>query len=109
MIGKSDIYFVINKNRADIKKELDEGMRQLEEDDPFFLADLYKQYSSFDIKPVLTGEEQNWVNEHGAIRIGVTPDVIVEVDEKTYLDLYYEKVERADDAQLQAAISALHK
>ena len=41
--------------------------------------------------------------------IGVTPDVIVEVDEKTYLDLYYEKVERADDAQLQAAISALHK
>lgn len=46
MIGKSDIYFVINKNRADIKKELDEGMRQLEEDDPFFLADLYKQYFS---------------------------------------------------------------
>ena len=41
--------------------------------------------------------------------IGVTPDVIVEVDEKTYLDLYYEKVERADDTQLQAAISALHK
>ena len=41
--------------------------------------------------------------------IGVTPDVIVEVDEKTYLDLYYEKVERADDAQLQAAISALQK
>ena len=74
MIGKSDIYFVINKNRADIKKELDEGMRQLEEDDPFFLADLYKQYFSFDIKPVLTGEEQNWVNEHGAIRIGYLKD-----------------------------------
>lgn len=74
MIRKSDIYFVINKNRADIKKELDEGMRQLEEDDPFFLADLYKQYSSFDIKPVLTGEEQNWVNEHGAIRIGYLKD-----------------------------------
>lgn len=74
MIGKSDIYFVINKNRADIKKELDEGMRQLEKDDPFFLADLYKQYSSFDIKPVLTGEEQNWVNEHGAIRIGYLKD-----------------------------------
>lgn len=68
------MYFVINKNRADIKKELDEGMRQLEEDDPFFLADLYKQYFSFDIKPVLTGEEQNWVNEHGAIRIGYLKD-----------------------------------
>lgn len=74
MIGKSDIYFVINKNRADIKKELDKGMRQIEEDDPFFLADLYKQYFSFDIKPVLTGEEQNWVNEHGVIRIGYLKD-----------------------------------
>lgn len=74
MIGKSDIYFVINKNRADIKKELDEGMRQIEEDDPFFLADLYKQYFSFDIKPVLTGQEQNWVNEHGVIRIGYLKD-----------------------------------
>lgn len=41
--------------------------------------------------------------------VGVTPDVIVEVDEETYLDLYYEKVEKADDAQLQAAISALHE
>ena len=41
--------------------------------------------------------------------IGVTPDIIVEVDEETYFDLYYEKVEKADDAQLQAAISALHK
>ena len=41
--------------------------------------------------------------------IGVTPDIIVEVDEDTYLDLYYEKVEKADDAQLQAAINALHK
>lgn len=74
MIGKSDIYFVINKNRADIKKELDEGMRQIEKDDPFFLADLYKQYFSFDIKPVLTGQEQNWVNEHGVIRIGYLMD-----------------------------------
>lgn len=41
--------------------------------------------------------------------VGVTPDVIVEVDDETYLDLYYEKVEKADDAQLQAAISALHE
>lgn len=41
--------------------------------------------------------------------VGVTPDVIVEVDEDTYMDLYYEKVDHADDAQLQAAIEALSK
>lgn len=41
--------------------------------------------------------------------VGVTPDVIVEVDDETYLDLYYEKIAREDDAQLQAAIAALGK
>lgn len=41
--------------------------------------------------------------------VGVTPDVIVEVDEETYLNLYYEKVAHEDDAQLCAAIEALGK
>ena len=41
--------------------------------------------------------------------VGVTPDVIVEVDDETYLNLYYEKIARADDEQLQAAIAALGK
>ena len=41
--------------------------------------------------------------------VGVTPDVIVEVDEETYLNLYYEKITREDDEQLQAAIDALGK
>lgn len=40
--------------------------------------------------------------------IGVTPDIPVEVDEETYVALYYEQVEKADDIQLQAAISALN-
>lgn len=39
--------------------------------------------------------------------VGVTPDVIVEVDEDTYVRLYNDLVEKSDDAQLQAAISAL--
>lgn len=41
--------------------------------------------------------------------VGVTPDVIVEVDEQTYADLYYDKVEHKDDSQLQAAIDAIHE
>lgn len=39
--------------------------------------------------------------------IGVTPDVVVEVDEDTYYSLYYDMVDYADDEQLQAAISAV--
>ena len=34
-IGKSGIYFAINKERSDIKTELDYAMRQLEQDSPF--------------------------------------------------------------------------
>lgn len=40
--------------------------------------------------------------------VGVTPDITVEVDDETYAALYYEQVEKADDAQLQTAISALN-
>lgn len=39
--------------------------------------------------------------------VGVTPDEIVEVDNKTYLELYKEAVAVKDDAQLQAAIKAV--
>lgn len=39
--------------------------------------------------------------------VGVTPDIPVAVDEETYLAIYYETLDKADDAQLQAAITAL--
>ena len=69
-IGKSGIYFVINKERSDIKTELDYAMRKLDQDSPFFKADLYKKYFTLDYSQVLTGEEKSWVEEHGNIRIG---------------------------------------
>ena len=69
-IGKSGIYFAINKERSDIKTELDYAMRQLEQDSPFFKADLYKKYFTLDYIQVLTGKEKVWVEEHGGIQIG---------------------------------------
>ena len=69
-IGKSGIYFAINKDRSDIKTELDRAMRQLDQDSPFFKADLYKKYFTLDYNQILTGEEKFWLKEHGAIRIG---------------------------------------
>lgn len=39
--------------------------------------------------------------------VGITPDVVVEVDNETYQNLYLGTVEKADDAQLQAAIDAI--
>ena len=69
-VGESGIYYAINKDRADIKEELDSAMRALEDADPFYTADLYKRYFSLDYTPILTGEEKAWVKEHGAIRMG---------------------------------------
>ena len=69
-IGKSGIYFTINKERSDIKTEMDYAMRKLDQDSPFFKADLYKKYFTLDYSQVLTGEEKSWMEEHGNILIG---------------------------------------
>lgn len=69
-VGESGIYFALNKNRPDLKEELDDAMRALDEAAPFYTADLYKRYFSLDYIPILTGEEKAWLKEHGAIRMG---------------------------------------
>ena len=69
-VGESGIYYAINKNQPDIKEELDDAMRALDEAVPFYTADLYKRYFSMDYTPILTGEEKAWLRKHGAIRMG---------------------------------------
>ena len=84
-IGESDIYFVINKERSDIKQELDYAMRQLDSDSPFFKADLYKKYFTLDYTQFLTGEEKSYIQEHGGIRIGFLDKdpVVFSMDQKS--------------------------
>ena len=69
-VGESSIYYAINKDRPDIKEELDYAMSVLDEADPFYTADLYKRSFSLDYTPILTGEEKAWLKEHGAIKMG---------------------------------------
>lgn len=69
-VGKSGIYYALNKDRPDLKEELDNAMRALDEAAPFYTADLYKRYFSLDYIPILTGEEKAWLRGHGAIRMG---------------------------------------
>ena len=38
---------------------------------------------------------------------GLTPDIVVEVDDETYWQIYYGNVEPANDPQIQAAVAAL--
>ena len=84
-IGKSGIYFAINKERSDIKTELDYAMCQLDQDSPFFKADMYKKYFTLDYNQSLTGGEKSWLEEHGDIRIGFLNNdpAIFSMDEET--------------------------
>ena len=68
--GGSDIYFVINKNRPDLKEELDNAMRKIQSDKPFYADELYQRYLSATSTAVLSGDEQNWLTAHGAVRVG---------------------------------------
>ncbi len=68
--GGSDIYYGINKDRSDLKEELDAAMRSMENDKPFYSDELYEQYIATQSVASLSSKEQNWLDEHGAIRIG---------------------------------------
>ena len=84
-IGKAGIYFAINKERSDIKAELDFAMLQLDQNSPFFKADLYKKYFTLDYSQSLTGKEKSWLKEHGDIRIGFLDNApaVFSMDEET--------------------------
>ena len=84
-VGKSGIYFAINKERSDIKTELDWAMSQLDKDSPFFKTDLYKKYFTLDYIQILTGKEKSWLEEHGPIKIGFLNNdtAVFSMDEET--------------------------
>ncbi|MFR3319969.1 MAG: transporter substrate-binding domain-containing protein [Lachnospiraceae bacterium] len=70
LIGCSFNYFAVSKKRWDLKAELDQAMQRIEKENPFYTEDLYKRYLSANSIETLTDEEQNWLEEHGAVRIG---------------------------------------
>ena len=84
-VGKSGIYFAINKERSDIKTELVWAMSQLDKDSPFFKTDLYKKYFTLDYIQILTGKEKSWLEEHGPIKIGFLNNdtAVFSMDEET--------------------------
>ena len=70
LIGGSYNYFIINKNRPDLKEELDNAMQKIVHENPFYTDDLYKRYLFANSLEVLSNEEKEWIEKHGAIRIG---------------------------------------
>ena len=70
LIDSSYHYFAVSKKCPDLKEELDQAMWKIEKENPFYKEDLYKRYLSANPIETLTDEEQNWLEQHGAVRIG---------------------------------------
>lgn len=71
VIGASDFYFVMNKNRQDLKADLDNAMKQILHNNMYYNRLLYEKYmvNSGSFRS-LSGRETEWVRHHGAIRVG---------------------------------------
>ena len=74
MVGGSSNYYAINKQRPDLKEELDTAMRKIQADKPFYSDELYQRYLSAESVAVLSNEENDWLTQHGTIRMGFLND-----------------------------------
>ena len=70
-VGAADAYFGINKNRPDLKRELDVAMNRILEDNRNFNQQLTEKFNeASSISSFLTADEKDWIAEHGTIRVG---------------------------------------
>ena len=70
-VGSAQSYFGINKDRPDIKRELDTAMNRIFEDNRDFNQQLTEKYNkASSVSSFLTMEETEWLSQHGVIRVG---------------------------------------
>ena len=85
-VGGSEGYFGINKNRPDLKQELDAAMARLFEDNRNYNQQLAEKYNqSGTVNSFLTSGEKVWLYAHGPIRVGYRNDFLpfCDLDEET--------------------------
>ncbi|MBE6073183.1 MAG: transporter substrate-binding domain-containing protein [Selenomonas ruminantium] len=76
-IGSSDYYFGINKNRPDIKAELDKAMNLILSQNLYYNRNLNQKYmSNTGVRRFLTSDERDWLSAHGTIRIGYPDNML---------------------------------
>ena len=85
-IGGSDYFFAVNKNRSDLLVELNMALSQIQDEDPYFNQKitedrLYGERTN----ALLSPNHENWIKEHGPIRIGYCDNYLpfCDMDNKT--------------------------
>jgi len=75
LIGATQVFFAINKDRMDIKNELDLAMSQLRYLSPLYTNNLYEKYfSNAQHLSRVPDSEKRWFANHKTIRIGYRDD-----------------------------------
>ena len=76
-IGGSDYYYAVNKKRPDLLTELNVALANIQDEDPYFNQKISEErlYNS-KTNALLTPNQEDWVKEHGAIRIGYRENYI---------------------------------
>ena len=70
-IGSSDFYFAVNKNRPDLLSELDAALSDIQDENKYYAFELHDKYlKSTETERYLSKSEKEWLDQHGAIRIG---------------------------------------
>lgn len=70
-IGSSEFYFAVSKDRPDLLPELDAAMNRIQDENKYFNQQLHEKYlNSSQTEQYLTPEEQQWLSEHGTLRVG---------------------------------------
>ena len=76
-VGFAESFFGINKNRPDLKRDLDVAMNRLFEDNRDFNQQLTEKFNKGSaVNSFLTAEEKDWLSEHKTIRVGYRDDFL---------------------------------
>jgi diguanylate cyclase (GGDEF)-like protein len=71
MVGSSDYYFAVSKDRPDLLNELNSALTNIQNEDPYYNQRLLQKYIwSANTNAYLTENELAWLSEHGPIRVG---------------------------------------
>lgn len=79
------LYYIFNKNRMDLKEELDDALEKIHLDDAFFESKLSDKYFSNSTRLAFTKEEKEYIKQNNPFEVALILDypVLCQYDETT--------------------------
>ena len=127
-VGSSDFFFAVNKDRPDLLKDLNNAMSRIQDENRYFNQQMFERYmKTAGANAFLSANEQEWLSEHGTIRVGYQDNYLAFCAEdkstgaltggmKDYLDSATDCLENAQLSfsataypTMEAAVSAVKK